>query len=148
MVAGQPLYDMGGGAGFPGLVFGLLNPDKKVVLIDKDARRIEFASAVIKALGLSNVSIVSKGLDELPALSVHNVVSRAGVPLAKAMLAVRKQVAKGGKFFHMKGDAWATELSAVPSQLFSFWSPSLLGQHRIPETSNDAAVVLTEKTAD
>jgi 16S rRNA (guanine527-N7)-methyltransferase len=64
------------------------------------------------------------------------------------MLAVRKPVAKGGRFFHIKSDAWATELSSVPSQLFSFWTPSLLGQYRIPETSVDMAVVLTEKIAE
>ena len=48
----------------------------------------------------------------------------------------------------MKGDGFANELANVPSQIFSCWSPSLIGQYRLPETSTSLAVIMTEKIAD
>jgi 16S rRNA (guanine527-N7)-methyltransferase len=145
-VVAQPIYDMGGGCGFPGLVFALLYPDRKVVVVERDSRRVEFCRQVIAGLKISNATIETKSFDDLP--PIFNGVGRGTMPLAKMMLAVRKSIVKGGRFFHIKSDAWATELSGVPSQLFSYWTPSLVGQYRIPETSTDMAIVLTEKIAE
>jgi 16S rRNA (guanine527-N7)-methyltransferase len=144
----QPLYDFGSGNGFPGLIFAILYPQWSVVLMDKDSKKIDFCKQVAILCGLKNVKFEVKSLDELPDGSVLNIVVRGFGPLSKTMMLARKSVKLGGKLFHMKADSWANELSSVPSQLFSFWTPSLLGQYRIPETSVDMAVVLTQKTAE
>ena len=148
LVPNEPVYDFGSGNGFPGLVFAALYPNRKVILVDRDQRKLEFCKHVGAALELKNVSILMKGVEELPDGSVKNVMSRGFAPLQKALLIARKPVGKGGRFFHLKGDGWANELAALPSQLFSHWTPSLLGQYRIPETTHDMAVVQTEKIAD
>ena len=148
LIAGAPLYEFGGGNGCPGVVFALMYPARKVIFIEKDQKKAEFISHVAKVLGLSNVTVEMKAFEELPAASVKNVVSRGFGTLTKAMLVARKPLATGGKYFQMKPDTWANELAAVSSQLFSFWSPSLVGVYKIPETSQSMALVLTEKIAD
>jgi 16S rRNA (guanine527-N7)-methyltransferase len=148
VVVGQPVFDLSGGTGFPGLAFAILFPKHKVVILDRDTKKFEFPKHVTSVLGLSNVSFEAKSLDDLAPGSVWNLVSRSNAPLMKAMLGARKVVAQGGRFFHVKSDSWATELSSVPSQLFSFWSPSLIGQYRVPDTSLDFSVVQTEKIAE
>ena len=148
LVPNEPVYDFGSGNGFPGLVFAALYPNRKVILVDRDQRKLEFCKHVAATLDLKNVAILMKGVEELPDGSVKNVMSRGFAPLQKALLIARKPVGKGGRFFHLKGDGWANELAALPSQLFSHWTPSLLGQYRIPETTHDMAVVQTEKIAD
>jgi len=79
---------------------------------------------------------------------VKNVIARGFAPFSKALILCRKQFAKGGRFFHMKSDGWATELAAMPSQVFSHWTPSLLGNYRLPEVKIEMYVVLTEKTGE
>ncbi len=148
MIGEYPLYDLSGATGCPGLVFAVLYPQKRVMIVDRDKRKLEFCRLMIESLGLKNAAVQVSGLEELPSGSVHNLVARGLAPLQKAMLVARKAVVPGGRFFHMKGDGWANELASVPSQLFTYWSPSLLGQYKIPDSNIENAVVLTEKTAE
>lgn len=145
LVPGKPVWDLGSGNGFPGLVLGILNPAIKVVLFDRDSRKVDFLRHVVNHLKLSNVETRVGQIEDVPPGSLHNVISRGFAPLSRSLLVCRKQLALGGRFFHLKGDGWATELGAVPSQLFSFWSPSLYGQYQLPETGSAMAVVLTER---
>ncbi len=148
MVPGAPLYDFGSGNGLPGLVFAILYPQHKVVLVDRDQRKLEFCKGLVSALRLTNVTVQLLSVEDLPDASVKNAVGRGFAALSRAMIVARKPLSKGGKFFHMKGDGWANELAQVPSQLFTFWSPSLLGQYRVPDSTTELAVVVTTKIAD
>lgn len=148
MIPKAPLYDVGSGNGFPGAVFAILYPQSQVVLVERDKRKAEFLKHIASALSLKNLSVEAVAVEDLRDGSVQNMVSRGFAPLHRALLVCRRQVKSGGRYFHLKGDAWANELAQVPSQLFSFWSPSLLGQYKIPGTNAELAVVVTEKIAD
>lgn len=144
----QPLYDFGSGNGCPGIIIGSLYPDVKVILVDRDQRKMEFCKQVIHLLGLSNIEVWVKGVEEISAGSVSQAVARGFAPLSKALIKYRSQFPKGGKFYHMKGDGWANEVAGLPSQVFSHWSPSLVGKYKIPENTAEMFVVLTEKTSN
>jgi 16S rRNA (guanine527-N7)-methyltransferase len=149
IVSDQPVYDFGSGNGCPGLIFAILNPARKVILVDRDQRKLEFCKHAASSVGASNVSVLVKGIEELPDRSVMTVISRGFAPLQKALIVCRKPVAKGGRFFHMKGDGWANELANIPTQVFSHWSPSLVGKYQIPGPGEvEMSLVLTEKIAD
>ncbi len=144
--AGDPLFDFGSGNGFPGLVMGVLTPSLQVKLVDRDERKLEFCKHVAATIGARNISTIKSDVGALPANSVKNVVSRGFAPLGRAMMISRAAVAEGGKFYHLKGDQWPMELSLVPSQLFSFWQPSLIGSYRLPDLGGEMSVVMTDKT--
>ena len=148
LIRGEPLFDFGSGNGCPGLIFGALFPEQRVILIDRDERKMEFCKHVIRTMGLSNVEIRIMGVEDLPAGSVKNVVARGFAPFPRALIACRKLVPKGGKFFHLKSDGWAAEVASLPSQVFSHWTPSLVGQYRLADSNADLFVVLTDKVAD
>lgn len=148
LTPGAPLYDFGSGNGLPGLVFAIMFPKLKVVLVDRDQRKLEFCKHVVATTKLTNVSIHVGAVEDLPDGSVLNAVGRGFAPLSRALINARKVVGKGGKFFHMKGDGWANELAQVPSQLFTHWSPSLIGQYRAPESTVELSVVLATKLGD
>lgn len=148
ITGGDPIYDFGSGNGCPGVVYAILFPSRKVILVDRDQRKMEFCKHVGSLLKLSNLSVLQKGIEDLPASSVTNVVARGFAPFSRALLLCRKQVAKGGRFFHMKGDGWANELAQMPSQVFSHWGPHLLGQYRLPDVKTEMFVVMTEKLAE
>lgn len=148
MIPNAPLYDLGTANGLPGLIFAATSPTSSVVIVERDGKKIEFIKAAITAAKLSNATIRIAAIDELPDRSVLNAVVRGPASLPKVLLAIRKPIAKGGKLFHLKGDGWANELAGVPSQLFSIWSPSLLSQYRLPGSTAEMSVVLTDKMSD
>lgn len=142
------IYDFGSGNGFPGLVFAATYADIKVVLVDSDTRKVEYLKHCIANVGLTNCSAILSSIESLPDGSVMEAMTRGLASVAKTLLMTRRVVAKGGQMFHLKGEEWATEVTSVPSQLCSFWSPSLLGEYKLPLGNVKFAVVVTEKIAD
>ena len=148
LIPQKDLFDFGSGNGFPGLVFAAMFPQLKVHLIERDGRKAEFLKHSASKMALTNTNVLIKSVEELPEGSCFNVVTRGFAALHKCMLMARKPMAKSGKLYHMKGDSFTSELVSVPSQLFSHWNASLLGNYALPETNSVETVVLTEKLTD
>jgi 16S rRNA (guanine527-N7)-methyltransferase len=144
----KEIYDIGSGGGFPGIVMAILRPQWKMILIEKDPKKCEYLSHLSKHLGLSNVEIRCTGIESLKPGSIECAVTRGFSSLPKSLLIFRKLVKKGGKVFHLKSEEWASELADIPTQLCSFWLPSLLGDYKLPLGEVKFAVVKTEKIAD
>ncbi len=141
------LYDLGSGNGFPGLVYAILYPDQKIVLMDSDERKCEFLKHISDTLNLANVVVQNKKIDVLPANTIEQAICRGFAPLPKALLLLRKAVKKGGAVFHMKSDEWAIEVSQIPTQLCSSWQPSLEQEYALPIGTIKMFVVKTQKIA-
>lgn len=148
LIPGKELFDVGVGNGFPSLVMSVLYPDLPITILERDSRRVEFLKYMISALETKNVKLITKSIEEQAEKSLHNVVTRGYAPLHKTMITARKFVPKGGQIFHMKGDSFSTELAMVPTQVFSYWAPSVLGSYVLPDTNTAECVILTEKIAD
>lgn len=140
------IYDFGSGNGFPGLVFAILTPEKKFRLVEVDQRKAEFLKHISATLKLTNVEVLIRQIETLDAGSVQCAVSRGFAPISKALLMSRKIFSVGGQFLHMKGEEWVSEVAAIPTQLCSYWQPSLLGEYKLPIGEIRYSVVKTEKT--
>lgn len=57
--------DLGSGAGFPGLVIKLFNPELKMFLIESNKKKSMFLSFIIEELGLDNIEIIHKRVETL-----------------------------------------------------------------------------------
>lgn len=141
----EKIHDFGSGNGFPGLVFGIIYPNIEVVLVDTDQRKSEFMKHVISDLGLKNCTVFNKTIESLPDNSVQFGLCRGLARITKVLLMTRKCVVKGGAVFHLKGEEWGIEVSEIPAQLCSIWSPALVGEYRLPVGAFRFAVVKTEK---
>lgn len=141
----KALYDIGSGNGFPGLVFSIMDPDQKIVLVDTDQRKCEFLKHTISTLGLKNISVENSNVEKLSPLSIEQAVARGFAPLSRAMLVLRKATALNGVVYYMKSEEWGAELAQVPSQLCSVWRPELEGEYTIPSLPQKVVVVKTQK---
>lgn len=141
------IYDFGSGNGFPGMIYALLNPATAVVLVDSDQRKCEFLKHIAGQLKLKNVSVLNQTLETLPGNSVKFAMARGYAPISKAILQSRHVIIKGGSFFHLKSEEWGMEVSNIPTQLCSIWTPSLVGEYKLPAGPVRFAVVKTEKIA-
>lgn len=141
----EQLYDFGSGNGFPGLVFGILYPKIKVVLVDSDTRKVEFLKHMISNLGLTNVEAKCMTVESLPADSVKFCVSRGFANISKSILLARKCFAKGGTYYHLKSEQWGLEVGEIPIQLCSIWNPALVSEYKVQNIPVKFAVVKTVK---
>jgi 16S rRNA (guanine527-N7)-methyltransferase len=139
------LYDLGSGNGFPGLVYGILYPDQRVVLVDSDERKCEFLKHVIVVLGLSNVEVLNKKIFNLPEGTIEQAICRGFAPLPRALLMLRKILTNDGVIYHLKSDEWAIEVSQIPSQLCSFWQAALEEDYIVPISEVRMYVVRTSR---
>jgi 16S rRNA (guanine527-N7)-methyltransferase len=142
------VWDFGSGNGFPGIVFAILQPNIRFVLLDSDVRKTEFLKTVVQNLGLKNVEVKAGSIENLKDGTVKFCVSRGLSVLSKAILQARKVVPKGGIYCHLKSEEWGKEIADIPTQLCSFWSPGLLGEYRLPIGEVKFSVVITERLSN
>ncbi|WP_373036427.1 16S rRNA (guanine(527)-N(7))-methyltransferase RsmG [Sulfurimonas sp.] len=73
----KTLLDIGTGAGFPGMILALALPDTKVTLVEPLAKRASFLQFIKADLGLDNVRVVKKRVEEMEDEIFDIVTSRA-----------------------------------------------------------------------
>lgn len=141
----EPLYDIASGNGFPGLVIAIAYPDVQVELVEPDQRRCEFLRRVIAATGIRNASVVSLQAESLDEDSVEQAICRGYTTLTKAFLALRKSFKVNSVMYFMKASDWPAEISQVPTQLCSIWTPKLFHEYKLPTTDSTFYVVAAKK---
>ena len=111
---GASLFDIGSGAGLPGIVIALARPDLKVTLIEPLERRIEFLKeAVASAPDLPFPIEVIRGRAQDIKKSADFVTARAVAPLEKLKKMSWHMVKTGGSLLAMKGESAASEMVGV-----------------------------------
>ena len=112
----QNVLDVGTGAGFPGMVLAILNPEKKFVLLDSLNKRVDFLKLTAEQLQLENVTAVHGraevyGRNEEFRNQFDFVVSRAVAELPVLMEYCIPFVKKDGYFVSYKGKKQEEEVS-------------------------------------
>ncbi len=141
----KPVYDLGSGNGLPGLVMALMRPDSQFLLVESDSRKCEFLKHMIAVLNIRNCRVLNVRLETLKSSEMSLAMSRGFANISKTLLAVNKCFTKGGRFYHLKGSNWGTEIAAIPTQIISLWSPELVSEYSLPDTQARRSVVCTTK---
>lgn len=129
---GNTLLDIGSGAGFPGLVFAIAFPNKKVVLVDATAKKCSFLNEVSKELGLRNVMVINKRAEELNDRDHFDLVTARAVAPLPVLLEITAPFAKvHGIVLAMKGDKGEEEL------MKSHRAISLLDLHLLEKNADE-----------
>jgi 16S rRNA (guanine527-N7)-methyltransferase len=106
------VVDLGSGAGLPGIVLAILRPHARVTLVEPMARRVEFLSECVAALGLRNAEVIRGRGEELAGkLSADVVTSRAVAPLDRLAGLSAGLARTGGRVLAMKGASAPAELA-------------------------------------
>ena len=111
---GASLFDIGSGAGLPGIVIALSRPDLKVTLIEPLERRVEFLNEAVAAIATKGVEIaVIRGRAQDVKKSADFVTARAVAPMEKLKKMSWHMVKTGGSLLAMKGESAATEMVGI-----------------------------------
>lgn len=108
-----PWLDLGTGAGFPGLVIAILQPNSAVWLVESRARRIEWLGRVNETLGLEHCEVVGKRLEMIPDRKAAVISARAFAPLDKLLDLSARFSTIGTTWLLPKGASAQHELDAL-----------------------------------
>lgn len=106
--------DVGCGAGLPGVVLAIAQPDWHFTMLDSNSKKISFVQQVIIELGLNNATVHCARVEKWqPAERFDGIISRAYTELGDFLRNTRHLVAEHGRWAAMKGLA-EKELAGVP----------------------------------
>ncbi len=110
---GSILFDVGSGAGLPGIVIALARPDLHVTLIEPLERRVEFLKEAVVGLDIE----VIRGQAQDVRATAHYVSARAVAPLEKLKKMSWHLLKTGGSRMAIKGRSAEEEMSLVPKAI-------------------------------
>jgi 16S rRNA (guanine527-N7)-methyltransferase len=96
-------YDLGSGAGLPGLVVAIACPGLSLSLVEARRRRLAFLELAVERLGLPNVRVVSGRVEELHE-PVDVCFARAFAPLDRTWRLASRILRDGGRLVFFAGE--------------------------------------------
>lgn len=96
--------DVGSGAGLPGLILAIAQPDWQFTLIDSNSKKTSFIQQAIVELNLSNVKVRCTRVEELKiGEKFDGIISRAFADTSDFVNTTRHLLAANGRWAAMKG---------------------------------------------
>ena len=126
-IKSSTLLDVGTGAGLPGIVIAIVNPDIKVSLIDKVGKKITFIKRIIAELEIKNIEPYHDRVELLTSEEKYDgIISRAFSNMEVFIKSTKHLIKRQGVWYGMKSkkilddemininDPWALEKLDVP----------------------------------
>ena len=144
---GARLADVGTGAGFPGLVLAIVNPDRRFTLIEATGKKARFVEQTVGRLGLGNVVVVNSRAETYRPFELFDtVVARALSSLADFVADAGHLCAPDGRLLAMKGRRPDDEISALPRS-FRALAVHRLSVPGLPDERHLAELVRSPKSS-
>jgi 16S rRNA (guanine527-N7)-methyltransferase len=128
--AGSRVVDAGSGAGLPGVVLALARPDLELVLVDAQARRVEFLTECVSALRLDGVRVLQGRVEDGSVRDglrpVDVVTARALAPLDRLSLWCLPLLGSGGRLLAIKGSSASDEVTRYRDTLSRYGASKVM----------------------
>lgn len=136
------VLDVGAGGGLPGIVLAIARPDMKVSMIDTVHKKTAFLTQVKVELGLANVTVYTKKVQDLAVKTPFDVItSRAFADLTDFIEWSNHLLAEGGRFIALKGTAPQEERERVTGD----WKVQDLQALRVPGLDAERHLVFVQR---
>jgi 16S rRNA (guanine527-N7)-methyltransferase len=118
----ETIIDVGTGAGFPGALLAIVDPEKEFTLLDSTLKRLKVIDEFAQTLNISNLRTVHARAEEISRKPEYSqaydiCVSRAVANLEKLSGWCLPFVKKGGFFIAYKGENYEEELAQASKVL-------------------------------
>ncbi len=137
-IRGQRILDVGTGAGLPGLLLAIANPNGQYVLLDSNAKKIRFINQAIIELKIKNATAICIRTEDLKPEEFNTVISRAYANIHLFYTHTVKFIDKNGCLLAMKGmypEAEITTMKQLPVNIMTttLQIPQLSAQRHLIE---------------
>lgn len=111
----ESLIDVGSGAGFPGLPVKIIIPELRLTLVESVDKKADFCRHIVETLGLSDVTVLSKRVEEVAHMPQHReaydiAIARAVAPAPTLAEYLLPLVKVGGRALMQKGTRGPMEI--------------------------------------
>lgn len=113
-LVGRRWADIGSGAGLPGIPLAIVRPDLAMSLIETVDKKSAFQRQAKIELGLRNVTVVNRRVEDVPGCRFDAVISRAFADLAEFVRLAGHLLTQDGRLYAMKGQLPEDEISGLP----------------------------------
>jgi 16S rRNA (guanine527-N7)-methyltransferase len=115
----KSVYDIGTGAGLPGLLWAMARPDLQFYLVEKSPKKCQFLTETISALQLKNTQVLNKRSDAVSGVA-SLIVSRAMASTADLLVQTEQLADKTTQWCLMKAlrSSIDQELNSVNTSLW------------------------------
>ncbi len=142
------VLDIGTGGGFPGVPLKIASPDRRLLLIDGTAKKVNYVQTVIQALGLQNITAMhqraeDKGFQFGLSGQLDVVTARAVARTEELLKLASPYLKKGGRAVLYKGIAEAEEV--MEGAKFAGYQAPDLHLYELPKGDRRALLVFTRK---
>lgn len=114
------VLDVGSGAGLPGVVLAITQPDWAVTCVDTVSKKASFIRQVAAELGLPNLTATHQRVEAMAGAGFGLITCRAFASLADFIQLSRSRLAPGGLWVAMKAKLSDREREAVPKDVDMF----------------------------
>lgn len=109
------IIDLGTGAGFPGVLLAIANPEKKFVLLDARMKKLKVIEEGIFFLGLKNIELLHGRAEELAKDKKH--FRKFDVCTSRAVANIENLITLSGDFINADGSILAYKGKTVGNEL-------------------------------
>ncbi len=101
----KKILDIGSGAGLPGMVIAILQPQSQITMSEKNQKKAYFIKKTIQTLGLTNAKIKNEAINRKSSTehTFDIITARALAPTAQIIHMSEHLLAKNAKYILMKG---------------------------------------------
>ena len=113
------LCDFGSGAGFPGIILGIIFPNLQITLVEAQLKRVNFLNEVIEKLDLKNIEAIHERIEDYVQKNEEKfdiITARAVAKLSILLEWSVKGLKINGSFIAMKTDS-KQEISEIKNAL-------------------------------
>ena len=115
--AGSVVFDIGSGAGLPGVAIAIVRPDLEITLVEPLQRRFDFLVETAQVLSLPRVHVLRARAEDVDPAGADVVTARAVAPLARLAAWCLPLLRPGGALLALKGARAAQELGDAEPEL-------------------------------
>ena len=99
---GERCYDLGSGAGLPGIVVAVARPDLTISLVERRTHKVAFLELALDVLEPDNVAVIPTALEDIEE-QVDLCFARALGPLGRAWTSARPLLGPHGRLVYFAG---------------------------------------------
>ncbi|GAC1436702.1 MAG: 16S rRNA (guanine(527)-N(7))-methyltransferase RsmG [Terriglobales bacterium] len=109
----EHVFDLGSGAGFPGIPLKIWNPTIRLTLIESNGKKATFLREVVRRLQLDNVTVEAKRAEDLKKAQADTITLRAVEKFANALPIATELLKQGGTLALLIGSKQASRVASL-----------------------------------